>query len=255
MVSLRMGKVRVVAILTALAVVLGCGGSSGLNSQPPNPVVAFINASPDSPALDAFLNNIQLANNIPYLSSAPRSGAVTTFASFEVGEYDVRVEPDGVPENGADPIVFQFNRDSNSMVVAFGLENDGGEFEKKLQTTTFSVDRTKPNGDKARLIIVNGLVGSPGFESPTIDFRNPGDNSIVNVPNIAYGGNNNTLIDSGAQTFVARLTGTEGDEGNITPDTTFTFGAGKFYAAIISGVEGEAGALSPRITFLEIQTK
>ena len=78
---------------------------------------------------------------------------------------------------------------------------------------------------------------------------------MVNVANLSFGGSGSALIDSGSQTFVARLTGTDSDAGNVTPGATLDFVAGKIYAAIISGVEGEAGAMSPRITFLEIQPK
>lgn len=254
MVRFRMGTLRIVAIAVALAVVFGCGGGGTGTVRPPDPAVAFINASPDSPALDALLNNFQLANNVAYLSSSPRSGAVTTFATIEPNDYDINVFPDGDPANGSLTTAVM-NRDTSILTVAVGLTDPLADFEKRLQAATFTFDRQRPNGDKARLIIVNGFIGSPGFDSPAVDFRNPGDNALVNVANLAFGASGSALIDSGSQSFVARLTGTDSDAGNVTPAATLDFVAGKIYAAIISGVEGEAGAMSPRITFLEIQPK
>lgn len=246
-----MGKIRIISGLVAIAVVFGCGGSNTNPLQAPDPLAAFINASPDGTALDAFLNEIQLANNVAYLSSSPRSGAVTTFRSVEPGEYDVRVEPDGAPENG-DVAVQNLNRDTSSLVVAAGLVDPMGDFNKRLQSFTFQVDRSKPNGEKARLIIFHGWIASAGFDTPAIDFRNPEDNPLTNVQNIEFGGNNTALIDSGNQTFVARINGSEFE---ITPHATFNFGAGKIYAAVVCGIEDETGAKSPRIVFQELQPK
>jgi hypothetical protein len=246
-----MSKIRIISGLVAIAVVFGCGGANTNSLQAPDPVVAFINASPDGDALDAFLNNIQLGNNVPYLSSSPRSGAVTTFRSVEPGDYDVRIEPDGAPENG-DVTTQNLTRDTSTLTTAMGLVDPAGELNKRLQTFSFQVDRSKPNGEKARLVIVHALIASPGFDTPAIDFRNPDDNPLTNVQNIEFGGNNTALIDSGNQTFVARISGTEFE---ITPQATFNFGAGKIYAAIVCGIEDEVGPRSPRIVFMELQPK
>lgn len=246
-----MGTLRLASMLVALAVIFGCGGSSVGTNQPPDPAVAFINTSPDSAALDAFLNSFQLADNVPYLGSAPRSGAVTTFAVVEPNDYDVIVEPDGDPANG-DTQTAVLNRDTSYLIFAFGLQNAGAEFEKRLQSATSNFDRSRPNGDKARLIVFHAYNSAPGFETPAIDFRNPGDNPQLNLSNIGYGNGTVALIDSGAQTFVARRNGSEFE---LTPQVTFTFGAGKIYAAVVSGVEDAVGGSEPKITFLEIQTK
>lgn len=249
-----MGTLRKVAIGVAFAVVIGCGGSNTGTTLAPDPAVAFINGSPDGASLDALLNSFQLANNVGYLSSAPRSGAVTTFATLEPNDYDVNVFPDGAPENGSISS-FVMNRDASILVAAVGLVNYGAEFDKRLQTLIFNFDRSKPNGDKARVFIINGFIGAPGWESPSVDFRNPGDNPLTNVTGLTFANTNNVLIDSGNQTFVARLTGTDSDDGNVTPPVTFNFAAGKIYAAVISGIEGEAGANAPKITFIELQHK
>lgn len=237
---------RIWLIVVAVGVVLGCGGGGSSVSEVPDPVMRFINASPNSTALDAFANEIQLGNNVPYLGSS------ANFLSMEPGEYDIISQEDANPETQTIE-TFTTVKDTSLLAVAYGLvtpPND--EFDKRLRVATFSFDRNRPNGDQARLIVVHAYNAAFENFTPQVDFRNPGDNPQINLPAIDFGANRTVLVDAGPQTFVARRTGTEAE---VTPQKTFTFQGGKIYAAIISGVEDAVGTQSPQINYIELQVK
>lgn len=229
---------------------VGCGGSTNNPGLAPDPFIGFINASANSTALDAMVNDAQVGNNVPYLGVSPVSGGVLTFTSVEPGEYDLSIQENANPETQAIE-VGNLARDKSYVLFACGLVvPPGTELDKRLRPVLFEFDRARPNGDKARLVIVHAYNRAEGFETPAIDFRNPGDNPTVNETNLGFATARQILIDAGPQTFVARGTGTEFE---VTPQETFTFVGGKIYAAIVSGTEGATRA--PKITFVEIQTK
>lgn len=224
-------------------VILGCGGSS-TTAEVPDPVIRFINASPTATAVDMSVNETQLGNNVGFMGSSPN------FVSFDPGEYDIAVQQDGDPDN-YDIEVYTMNADQSYISLAIGILNPvAEETDKRLRPVTFQMDRLRPNGDKARLIVVHAYVSAEGTQTPGIDFQNPGDNPRIRETNIAFGGARGILVDSGSNTFVARRTGSE--EELFTPVTT-TFEAGKIYAAVVSGLEG--GANPPTIRYVELQSR
>lgn len=236
----------------ALLVILGCGGSNTNDNIPPEPLVTFINASTNSTAIDALLNDTQIANNVPHLGFSPTAGGVATFSSFEPGEYDVTVVESSDPET-QESIVENLTRDAAYLFFAAGLVNPPViDQDKRLRPVLLQIDRTQPNGDKAAIFIFHAYNRAEGFQTPNLDFRNPGDTPVINEQDIAFAGIKGVLVDAGEQTFVARRNGTEFD---VTPPTTFTFGGGKAYVAIIKGIEGGTGTSAPGITFVEITTK
>lgn len=241
------------ALFVALAVIFGCGGGGSNDVQlAPDPYVGFLNASPNSSALDVMVNEFQLGNNVAYLGASPNAAGVLTFQSYEPGDYDLSVQENADPETQAVEIG-SLARDKSYVLVACGLVvPPSDEFDKRLRPLLFEFDRTKPNGDKARIVIVHSYNRAVGLETPAIDFKNPGDNPTINETNIAFASAKQILVDAGVQTFVARRNGAEFD---VTPEATFTFVGGKIYAAIVSGTEGAAGVRAPKITFVEIQTK
>jgi hypothetical protein len=234
-------------------VIFGCGGgSTNSPTLAPDPYIGFINASPNSSALDVMVNDSQIGNNVAYLGSSPVSGGVVNFLSYEPGDYDLSIQENSDPETQAIE-VGSLQRDKSYVLFACGLVvPPSTEFDKRLRPLLFEFDRAKPNGDKARLVIVHSYNRAEGLETPSVDFKNPGDNPAINEQNIAFASAKQILIDAGAQTFVARRNGTEFD---VTPESTFTFVGGKIYAAVISGTEGAAAARAPKITFIEILAK
>ncbi len=242
-----------IALFGALVMVFGCGG--GGNNTPdvaPDPVVGFINASANSLALDVLLNETQLSNNVAFLGASPSSGAVLTFNSFEPGDYDLAIQESATPETQAIE-VGTIALDKSYVIFAAGLVMPpSDEFDKRMRPVLFEFDRTKPNGNKARLLVLHSYNRAVGLETPALDFKSPGDNPTINETNIGFATARQVLIDAGTQKFVARRNGAEFD---VTPEATFTFVGGKIYAAIIGGTEGVAGARGPKITFIEVQTK
>ena len=237
----------------ALLILLGCGGAGNNNNVAPEPLIGFVNASTTSAAIDAFVNETQLGNNVAFRGRSPLAGAVLTFRNFEPGEYDLTVQEDTDPENTQAIETTTLERDKSYLFFAVGLVTPPNtEFDKRLRPVVTEFDRTAPNGGKARLIVVHAYDRAEGFETPAIDFQNPGDNPQFKESNIPYAGGRTVLIDAGAQTFVARRNGAEFD---LTPPVTFTFDGGKIYVGIISGIEGGTGARAPLITFHEVQPK
>jgi len=226
----------------------GCGGTGAGTVVLPNPVVRFINASPNSAGMDMFLNETQVGNNVPYL------GSNASFVSIEQGDYDVIVQESSDTTGETQAIeVRQLNRDQDFIAIACGLVTPPNlEFDKRLRCAPLPFNRTRPNGDKARLIVFHAYVGANGFESPNIDFQNPGDTPRFQVTDIPFGEARELIVDAGSDTLVARFAGSEFE---ITPQNTFTFGGGKIYAAIVSGIEGETGASAPKIVYVELQTR
>ncbi len=242
--------------LAALAfgcILVGCGGSGNTGvTNVPDPAVAFINASPNSTALDVFLNDFQLGKKVGYLSASPLAAGVLNFPTYEQNLYDMSVAENADPETQAIETA-TFNKDTSSLVVAIGLVTPPStELDKRLRPVQIQFDRKQPNGNQARIIVIHAYNRSLGNDNPNLDFQNPGDNPTIKLTNIAFAGAVGQLIDAGAQTFVARRNGSELE---VTPQTTFTFGAGKIYAAIISGIEGGTGIQAPQIKFIEIQPK
>lgn len=229
-------------------VAAGCGGSSGGIIVLPDPVVRFINASPNSAGMDMFLNDTQVGNNVPYLGSS------SNFVGVQQGDYDVMVQESSDTTGETQAIeVRQMNRDQDFLAISCGLVTPPNtEFDKRLRCAPFAFNRTRPNGDKARLLVFHAYNRSVGNETPNIDFQNPGDTPRFVVTDIPFGEARELIVDAKLDTFVARFSGSELE---ITPQNNFTFEGGKIYAAIITGVEDAAGATAPKIVYVEIQSR
>jgi hypothetical protein len=238
---------RVGCLLVLCAVIWACGGGGANSTTTPNPVVRFVNGSPNSVALSASANDVSVGSSVPYLGSA------ASFVSLEAGEYDILCQEDSDPETQV--VEFkEMNRDQDFLLVAIGLVTPpNAELDKRLVCTPFTFNRIKPNGDKAKLIVVNGLNRGIGDSNVAIDFQNPGDTPRFRLPNLGFASAGQELIvDAGSDTLVARRAGSELE---VTPQKTFTFEGGKIYLALVSGIEGEVGAKAPAITYIEIQPR
>ncbi|MFN8219177.1 MAG: hypothetical protein U0S12_03475 [Fimbriimonadales bacterium] len=232
------------AVLLAVA---GCGGGGSNTTLPPDPQVMFVNVSPDSDPLDFLFDDDLLAKDVSYLTPP------AAFRSYTPGDRDCTVIVNSEDPNSEAlwSEAIGLNRDESYIVCSFGLQNFGDEYLKRLRIAILRTDRTSPN-NSARIVIFHAYNRKSGFDTPTIDFQNPGQNPRYKQEGIVFGNRVELTVDAGTYTFVARRTSTEFE---ITPQVTKTFESGKIYLAVVSGVEDEVGAKAPQITFFEIPTK
>lgn len=246
---MRLGKgLIIVAILSAVAVMVGCGGGGGGSvTFFPDPKLHYVNGSPDSTALDFWIDDTTEAAGLPFLGLAPT-------VSISPGDHDVTVQEAGTSVQ-LDAITNTFNSNTDTIIAAIGLENYGQagpspEFLKRIKQVVFTADLKAPNGAKSNLIILQGFNSAPGIETPNVDFTPPGTNPQNPVTNISYGQNKTTTIDSGIHEFVVVRTGTTPPTPYI--DSTFTFVAGKTYLALLTGQLGGTGNLTPQVKYIAL---
>lgn len=250
--------------LVASVALAGCFGETNSGGGVlPDPTVRFFNISPDAGTMDYLLNDEERASAVPYLGTTPNFVSFD-FLSTNEGGYDVSCRLTGdtleLDRFVASPPVFQ--RDTDNLVISVGLPNPGGETLKRTQLLIWNIDRTPPNGNKARMYVLNALVRAPGFENDvltlqTIDPGNPAsiDNPLFSRENVQYAtqlGGSPFEIDSGTFTFIAR----RGESGAAVEVARreFNFASGGIYLAVMSGVEGSSNpALAPSVNFIEIQ--
>ncbi len=242
-----MGR-TILAFLCVLAAlfVLGCGGAGG-GSQGRDPTVRFYNGSPDSPDLDFLMDSDVMASFLAFLEGS------ASFVSIEPGERDIVLRESGTT-NEIDAVFGELPRDTDAIFSAIGLFDFQGEFDKRIRIAPTEVDRSVPNGNTARLIIIHGFNRAFGFATPNIDFQNPGDNPQFKAPDIAFAASATLVVDAVPQIFQARRAGTEEIYASITL-LDADIDPGKVYAVYVLGVEGEVGAQVPQIVFVEIETR
>lgn len=233
----------VFASVFAALFLCGCGGGSG-SSNLPKPVVQFINASPDSVALDLLVDDDTVAAAIAHLGFSP------AFVEVEAGDLDLTLQEAGTTL-GLVAEVRDFARDKSYVVVAVGLELFGAENLKRLRIVLIDVDRTVPTGNKSRLLVVHGYNRKVGSDTPDIDFQTPGDNPLFKIPGMTFGSQSSILIDSGAQSFEIRRSGTT----SVIMTGSFTLDAGKIYACVVTGIEDELAPMDPQILLVPIATR
>jgi hypothetical protein len=225
----------------ALALV-GCAGGGGGGGLP-NPTIRYFNGSPDSTSLNFLLDDAVEASQLAYLESTP------DFESVQARIRDLRVQEDGSSIDLWSEVV-DLQKDRHYLVSAVGIENFGSEPLKRLRLLFTELDRTAPNGTRARLLIVHGYNRAAGLETPPIDFQTPGDNPQFRVSDIAYANTATLEVDAGNWTFEARRQGTQ----TILVQQNITLEGGKIYAAYVLGIENGLGQHTPRIEFVELQS-
>lgn len=227
----------------AALLLAGCGGSGTDSSLAPDPLVMFLNFSPDSQPTDFYVDGELKGNDVTYLT--PAAG----FSFIEPGDSDCTIAPNVGDEFWSEAVAF--NRDESYIIANFGLENFGTENLKRMRIAVFRTDRTSQN-NSARIFIVHAYNRAVDFQTPALDFQNPGNNPQYKKDGITFGNRVDLVVDAGTYTFVARRAGTESE---ITPEVTKLFESGKIYLAVVSGIEGEVGARAPKITFFDVPAK
>lgn len=229
-------------LISSLVLFLGCGGSSG-GSGTPDPMVRFYNGCSDSGPLDFYINDDNLA-------TLGFDAASAAFEDVNPDELDVILNSAGLQDQ-IDALLFQFLKDRDYIICALGLENYGSEPLKRLRLVIQEVNRKFINGNTARLIIFHGYNRETGFETPSVDFQNPGSNPQFKVTDIGFATAKTSTITSGAQNFEVRTAGTE----DVIMTVSKTLDAGKTYAVFILGQENGTGDFTPKVTFVELETR
>lgn len=247
-----------VVALGAMIGLQGCGGSGNSNTLP-DPEVMFINGIPDTTNIDFTLNDVAEASNIPFMGTGGAFKSVEYILPDD-GGYDI-----GIRRNGTttylDLFGTGFNRDTDNLLVAVGLQNPGSEPLKRPLILSFTVDRKAPTGTRSRIVFLNGLIRATGFDTPNVTFQSviPGDPSSIDNPqfvtrDVPYSETRVLTVDAGARRFIVRRADTDALVQYASTD--FTFVAGKIYLALISGQESNPTlALQPTMQFIEIETQ
>ncbi len=240
-------KLSIIAVAVSALVLSGCGGSG--NGSIIKPELMFVNASPDAGSITYRLNDEVEAAGLAYSANTPGFMEVD-FEGPDVDGYDVSVHSAGGAELARQAIVF--NQNSDNVVLAHGLVNfAAGEELKRFRFTTFTVDRTRPVGSKARLIVVHALERGTGTSTPAIRFQNPGDIPQFQTSAIQSGTTSALVVDSGPSTWIAKRDGADG----TFATANLNFVAGGVYLIIVSGVEGDPlPANQPKITAVSLPT-
>jgi len=254
------GLLAALAALLLTIAVAGCGGG-GTGSNLPDPIIRFVNVSPDSNPLDYYLdygssNQIKEASALAYLGSSSN----VTIHKFDTNSgNNISVLDPSQPNLGQlDSVSFTFARNNYYLAINVGLENYGVENLKRLQLLAFQYDHTPPNGNKANLLIVHGYMRAPGFDTPNIDFQGgpvgsyDPNNPQFSSTNISFANSSPAVleVDSGVSLiFQARWAGLENV---LASDPGTTFDAGGIYLALVSGVENQVGVEAPQIKYIKL---
>lgn len=222
-----------------------CGGGGGGNSgSSSGTTLFFANAISDSSSINFSDNDAVVAGQISYLNSS------STFRPVASQDSDITITENGQNQS-LDSVAQVLASGSDYAIVALGQENFGAETLKSPQVLIVPVSRSVPNGSKAQLYIVNAYEAASGFPTPSIDFTNPGNNPTFSSKGIAPGNAASLLVDTGAQDFLVRQSGSQG---NIV-EKTLTLASGSIYLVVVSGVDGASGTQAPSITQFTLPSK
>src|SRR5579862_5831437 len=248
---MRIGSVIGIAFagMMLVASLAGCGGGGG-GSSLPDPIVRFVNASPDSNPLDFFINTDKKAAALAYVNTSPE-------VMTKKGDHDISAQ-DSTNQIVQDDIAFTFAQDNKYIAMTAGLENFGAENLKRLRLIAFQFDKNPPNGSQARLLIMHCYMRAPGFDTPSIDFQggavgsyDPNNPQFAST-NIGFAAAQPAVlsVDSGIPLiFQARRASTENV---LASDASTTFDQGGIYLAIVSGVENAVGVEAPQVKYIKL---
>lgn len=228
----------------------GCGGE-GTGIELPDPVVMFLNASPDSGAIEFKLNGEVVQTGLAYLGKSDAFIEVE-YESEQDGGYDLTTK-DAASDLEYDREMVVFARDTSNLIVALGIKGHlPAEPEKAIRHVRFTLDRVQPVGNKSRLVVIHAMNRAPGDMTPSIQFKNPGDNPQYRLTDIGYGSSRTLVVDSGTYEWEVRRQDADG-EVIFATSTGKVLEPGRIYVVLVSGIESDAEpARQPAITFYEI---
>lgn len=249
---MRLGLAFVLAIAacTLTALLSGCGGGGGNGSGLPDPLIRFVNSSPDSNPLDFFINADNKGPGVVFPTA-------TAEVSTKKGDKDISVE-DSTNQIEQDAIGVTFNNDAKYIAMTVGLENFGSETAKRLRLTAFQYDKNAPNGSTARLLIMHAYMRDVGFDTPNLDFQGGNvlsydpNNPQFKVSDIPFANAQPSVLEVDSDTaliFQARRATTENV---VASDASHTFDAGGIYLVLITGVENGVGVEAPQVKYIKL---
>ena len=226
-----------------VALLVGCGGGGGGRSTANDPDIRFVNASPDSTSIQTEYDFETFGPALSYLSASPG------FAIFEPKDSDLSIR-EAASVEALDTISFVPERTKSYIMLTLGLRDFGDEFAKRIRPRPFAIDRSLPNGTKARVIFVNCFCEEPGFSNPNVDFQD-GDRAKFKFSDVGFTNISTQLLDVGTYSFQARRAGSE----LVYASADLTFEAGKIYLALFTGIRNAAGDRQPKIVTYELPVK
>jgi hypothetical protein len=250
------------AVAVACLVLPGCGGGgTGGPATGKDPFAIFVNASENSGSVLFALNDDAKSGALTALKqTAP---VQFPFVDQAEGGYDVSLESSDRSE------VFDaesrvFDRDSSTLVLAFGLRDFGVEDAKRLRLGFFGADRTAPVGNRARLIVLHAYNLRAGFQTPNIDFLSAEpsdpdnlDNPQFSLTDIPYGQARVITVDVDPVAANALLWVVKRNDADarlsqaVRPSPALK--AGSIYLVVVSGLEdADADTRDATLTFLPI---
>jgi len=224
----------------------GCGGGGGGGGGSANldPGLLFISASPDSAKMTWAVEG---------KTKTPPQGYLQTsgiFQSVKPGDLDVELFEQGNPET-TDARVITFSSNENSLLLGCGFKDFGTEFDKRLRIHRFLVNRSVPNGNRARVYFFHALLFEAGFFLPNLTVQSPGKTPQYVSEDMAFGVQSELGMDAGEQSIVVRRSGTEKNY----LETKINLVSGKVYLALITGVVGRAGVDKAQVKLIELPTQ
>ncbi|CAN5542020.1 hypothetical protein BH11ARM2_BH11ARM2_27070 [soil metagenome] len=230
------------APLCLALVILGCGGGGTTGGDAVvvhDPSLIAVNVVPDASAVDIRLDDTKIGDGLAYQSAS-------SLSPFSPGDYDLT---GGVAGSDVDlwDIAQTLASGQAFAAIALGEVNYGDETSKRFRVVPVGIDRSVPNGSKARLIFVNAFLRDTGFETPAVDFQD-GDRPQYPLTNVAYAGSSSESVDVGTYTFQAR----RNDSELVYAEQSITFEAGKIYLAILCGQENGIDNKAPKILIVPI---
>lgn len=247
----RLRTVLVTLFCATALLLCGCGGGGGTSSGT-DPTVYFINSSADAGGLDFLLNGIVRALNLDYKDSST-SFTTIPYIADEDGAYDM-VTRENATGDDLDAENRVFNKNSHYVIVAMGLKDfDPSETLKRIRSVGIPVDRTPPNGNKARLYIVHAFVRELGQATPAIIFQNAGDNPQFFTGAINFGAFTSLTVDSGTMDWWAKREDASGDV--VYASATVNLDPGSVYMVLVTGIENDIDPdKQPSLEFIKIPT-
>lgn len=237
---MKHGFTRLAAAGICLAAV-GCGGGGGEIST--DFFVRFTNNVVDlSGGVDVYLNQEPYAVSLGYGGSTPDYDNLTTetelyfFDLFRAGTQNIVDSWVEIPRAG-----------QSHHLVAVGAA-DAGPQQPVARIVAITVNRNRPSGTNARLVVVHGFVREPGRQSPNIDLLRSGKIS-PEVSDLAFADTQTFLLPAGTYDFEVRIAGLM--SGTLFTKAGVPIEGGKVYLVVVRGVEGGSGVFAPDIQFIE----
>ncbi|GIV03868.1 MAG: hypothetical protein KatS3mg015_2698 [Fimbriimonadales bacterium] len=229
------------AVCASVAIAIGCGGGGGEVTR--DFFLRFTNNVVDLPGgVDVFMDQEPFALGLGYGASTPTYQNLTTekdlhfFDLYRAGTQNLVDAWAEIPR-----------ADQSHHLVAIGAASPGPQ-QPAARILAVTVNRIRPTGTNARLLVVNAFVREPGKATPKVDLLRSGKIE-PEIAELEFAKAGEFLLAAGTYDFEVRIAGLQ--SGTLFTKTGVTIEAGKIYFVLIRGLEGAAGVFAPDIQFIE----